>query len=83
MTSTGPARSRPESDEHHGDHCGQTFTAKRSDAKYCSPLCRTAAHRDHRQENKCIHARKLARRDAAPGESTAYDVRLRRQRQAV
>jgi hypothetical protein len=26
-------------------HCGQTFTPKRSDARYCSGRCRVAAHR--------------------------------------
>ena len=26
--------------------CGDTFTAKRSDAKYCSSRCRTATHRN-------------------------------------
>lgn len=25
--------------------CGNEFTAQRSDARYCSPKCRTAAHR--------------------------------------
>ena len=27
------------------DHCAETFTSSRSDARYCSGRCRTAAHR--------------------------------------
>ncbi len=27
--------------------CDEPFTAKRRDAKYCSPRCRVAAHRTH------------------------------------
>lgn len=30
-------------------HCGTTFTARRSDARYCSPRCRVAALRERRQ----------------------------------
>lgn len=26
-------------------HCGEPFRARRADAKYCAPRCRTAAHR--------------------------------------
>jgi predicted nucleic acid-binding Zn ribbon protein len=29
-------------------HCGTTFTARRSDARYCSPRCRVAALRERR-----------------------------------
>lgn len=32
--------------------CDNTFTAKRSDAKYCSPRCRTQASRDRNQPDK-------------------------------
>src|SRR5699024_10601029 len=32
--------------------CGKTFTAKRSDAKYCSPRCRTQASRDRNQPDR-------------------------------
>lgn len=33
--------------------CGNTFNAQRSDARYCSPKCRTAAHRQrHGQTRK-------------------------------
>lgn len=35
----------PSSTEHVCEGCGQTFEAKRKDAKYCSSRCRTAAHR--------------------------------------
>jgi len=32
--------------------CDNTFTAKRSDAKYCSPRCRTQASRDRNQPDR-------------------------------
>lgn len=28
------------------NRCGREFTARRSDAKLCGPMCRTAAHRE-------------------------------------
>lgn len=34
------------------DTCGRTFTAKRSDAKTCSPRCRTTAYRVRRDGPK-------------------------------
>ena len=46
---------RPESDGHACDHCGQSFAAKRSDAKYCSPRCRTAAHRPTHRRRTSEH----------------------------
>ena len=32
------------------EQCSKMFSAKRSDAKYCSPRCRTAAHRELHRE---------------------------------
>ena len=71
---------RPESDGHACYDCGQSFAAKRSDAKYCSPRCLyRPADRAHAPtgEPVSIHSRKLARRDAKGREVTVYDVRLR------
>lgn len=33
-------------------HCGTRFTAKRSDARYCSPRCRVAALRERRHSTQ-------------------------------
>lgn len=38
-------RKRPPPDERDCDHCGAGYTPKRSDSRYCSGRCRTAAHR--------------------------------------
>lgn len=35
-------------------HCNKTFTAKRSDAKFCSGVCRSLRHRSVNKCNKCI-----------------------------
>ena len=44
---------RPESDGHACDHCGQSFEAKRSDAKSARRVAGPPAHRaTHRQENQ-------------------------------
>lgn len=32
--------------------CGKTFTAARSDARYCSARCRVAAHRDRQEPDR-------------------------------
>jgi len=40
-----PATKEPLQRECECSHCETTFTAGRSDAKFCSPRCRTAAHR--------------------------------------
>ena len=33
-------------------HCSAIFTPPRSDARYCSPACRTAAYRSRRSDNQ-------------------------------
>src|SRR5690625_3188687 len=39
--------------------CGQTFTAARADARYCSGLCRTRAHRARHDESPPARRRPL------------------------
>jgi hypothetical protein len=39
------ARNRKKSEPTACAHCGEQFTPKRSDARYCSARCRVAAHR--------------------------------------
>lgn len=34
------------------NRCGDEFTARRTDARYCSPGCRIAAHREAKQGKK-------------------------------
>jgi len=37
---------------HECEWCGETFEAKRSDARFCSDTCRQNAHRDKKQRER-------------------------------
>jgi len=42
------------------EHCRETFTAKRSTAKYCKPACRKAAYRARQKHEKQDFPRRCA-----------------------
>ena len=79
-TTTG--RTRPDAMPDHTKHCtecGETFTAQRSDARYCSHRCRQAAYRRRQKEKRRKEREHLAEleREAA-ARRRSFIERIRR-----